>query len=159
MQTAGRILLFAFVVVAAAVNIVIFSDNINSTNTQREIIKTLRADGVNFIELRPAHARNPLVDTLTIISDRAVIQRIVDAYQNSLPCGQGDGRLDGVWQVQLTFILKDKSIVASYLCHNDYADLFFIRNSRHNKWGNVQLSEYFAAHGIAPMLLKAVNSH
>ena len=121
---------------------------------QQEAIHNLRADSIHYITLYPYHKTYSLIDDSIIIRNRQTIALVVKAYKNMRPQQAGDGRLDGSWQVTLTFTGYNKKEITSDIYHTDFSDLVFIVTPVKSEMTSI--SDVLSSQEISQVLINAL---
>jgi hypothetical protein len=121
---------------------------------QQETIHALKADSIRYITLYPYHKTYSLLDDSIIIRNRQTIARVVNAYKHMRPQQAGDGRLDGSWQVTLTFTSYHKQEITSDIYHTEYSDLVFISTPVRREITGI--SDVLSSRDISQVLLDVI---
>ncbi|WP_110978913.1 hypothetical protein [Hymenobacter sediminis] len=141
-----RILFVASPIVVLIVVIVSIITDASSTETHmtqaREILRVLKNSEIKSVALLPSAGSSSLVHDTVIIKDVATISRLVTDFSTLDQYKPGRGRLPGSWQVQVTFLLNNGSMIDSYVYHNDFSDMVFIPTQEMNV--GLGLQSYFA---------------
>lgn len=127
-----------------------------SINIQADVLANLDYNDVKYVSLIPYNKTNSLINDSVVITDRSEVNNIVTAYKELQPQKPGDGRLDGIWQLEIDLVCNG-SIIKSYIYHNEYSDLVFIVSP--NRPAFSSLDDFFSSRKLSTIILnsKALN--
>ena len=149
------IALLLFSAFLAVINIRQCTHGLDSKHAQQVIISQLHPDSVAYIKVQPGNAYPyPLASAYTS-RDTAVIRKLVRALRQARPQRPGDGRLSGGWEAGLTLALSDGTQVEAFMWHNEYGDLFTIRNPVHDDSDSESPDKLFFSRQLSAILLEA----
>ncbi|WP_218136955.1 hypothetical protein, partial [Hymenobacter terrestris] len=70
---------------------------------------------------------------------------------------EGDGKLNGDWQIELMFVLKDSSRIHSFIFCNSNNSLVFISDNSKNNFDNFSLNDCLVNSDISKIVINEIS--